>query len=524
MEQATLKGTVELPISSPTARKMRAALTLSVYDYVNDDTTIVNAYSRTRKTLRVPRQYGLSLLSTKSFAIDDCTTIGQELPEIPPARPRDYQVQFIDDIMRQFATEYDVVAQAGTGLGKTFCALDVARRLGRRALVVVDQNMIKTQWVERIKQFWGIDEEDIGLIQGSVVDCVGKHISVAMAQTLYSKTLPDEVMGQFGTVVFDEVHALGGAQYSKVLSMFPARYRLGISATPDRKDALQKLLDYSLGPVKVILDRGYDRSHVRYVTYDGVLSWYANISPKTGRYMTELSTDTKRNYLLANILQRLYNSGHHILAVSDRIEHLEELITICKQQGIPPDAMGLVAGFETSWRYAKNPTPKRKPEGLEKGAEYTPVSLQQVRKRIPKGVLEERKDNARIVFATYGMFNKAIDVPRLSAGIDCTPRSKSEQVRGRILRPFPGKLTPVWVTIRDVMSYRAEYQFGRRLEEYSKGNVEIYEWRLDKGIKQRQLRAVKEQAERNVGHLKRQRIITNVDGNNTVVTQSTERP
>jgi superfamily II DNA or RNA helicase len=422
------------------------------------------------------------------------------------------------------AGEYDQVAKAATGKGKTVMSLEIGRRLGRAMLVLVDQEFLRDQWVDRAKQFLGLRDDQIGIAQGGKCEYEGKVLVVGMVQTLYSRTYENGFYDHFGTVIFDECHTVGAAQFSRVLMQFPATYRLGVSATPDRGDALQKVIEFNLGPVQVTLEEKHRASIVRYVEYEGVLTWYANISPKSGRYLSELASDSLRTLLLAKIIKSLRGTGRSVLAVSDRIEHLEHIRMLCLNLGMPAEDLGLVTGYRNVWCYAKDPTPARRPYGWEKDTEYTPVSLQLVAKRVPKPELTRIKDTCGVLLATYGMFSKGVDVPRLGAGVDCTPRAKAEQVHGRILRSMGGKLVPVWVTIRDVFSYKAEYQFSHRIKEYQVSNAEIQQWHLSKGIKKvADVGILLRETSQNVEGLKRSRIVTGLDGNSTVLTLTTGR-
>jgi hypothetical protein len=217
----------------------------------------------------------------------------------------------------------------------------------------------------------------------------------------------------------------------------------------------------------------------------------------------------------------LYESGRDVLVIGDRIEQLENLMAMCYYSGIAEEEMGLYCGFRNVWKFDKDPTPKRRPVGYEKGTEYTPVKLMRVRKRIPKKELEEIKARAKIIFATFGMFAKGVDVPRLSGGIDCTPRSKAQQVHGRILRKLEGKYIPIWVTIRDVNSYKLEHQFLQRIGEYVSSSAEIYRWKPSKGVRLVDVRELKREVRESVAELKALNITTCVDGNYTLMTPDT---
>ena len=123
-------------------------------------------------------------------------------------------------------------------------------------------------------------------------------------------------------------------------------------------------------------------------------------------------------------------------------------------------------------------------------------------------------NTARVIFATYGMFSKGVDLPRLSAGIDCTPRSQAQQVHGRILRKHPGKLSPIWMTCLDINSYRTNYQFAQRIDEYQKSNANIYEWDFDKGIRKQDFQQLRLGALNRSSDLKTARIVQHRNGKN----------
>lgn len=497
---------------------IKSQLTVKVWESATESYKYVNDYIEDGTTITVPRVFGEKYCNSSGIVMDDRTALGSNIAECRKIKLWDYQKPFVDDIYKDLIANRITLAKAATGKGKSVCSLEVARRLGVTTVIIVDQEFLKNQWISEAKKFLKYGDEGIGLIQGKVRDYEGKSIVIAMAQTLFRMQYDPDIAGYFGLMICDESDTLGAEQFSKVFRKIDAKYRLGVSATPKRTDGFQRIIDNHLGPVSVQLTDKHSKSIARYVEYPGVISWYSNISPKAGRYVTEISEDTSRNWVIVEIIKRLRKTGRSILILSDRIEQLENLIDMCSYRGVPEEDMGLVAGYTIVWGYAKNPTPARKPLFLEKGAEYTPVIMQSIRKKIPKTRNEETKNNKPMIFSTYGMFKKGVDVPRLSAGIDCTPRAKAEQTHGRILRVQEGKPQPIWVTIRDTMSYKAEYQFANRVKEYTKSNAEIYEWHLDKGIKPKNSHQLVHSALQRVSQLKQLKIITNIEGVNTIAT------
>lgn len=319
-------------------------------------------------------------------------------------------------------------------------------------------------------------------------------------------------------------HTAGAPTFSQALLMFSAETRFGVSATVDRRDALQKLLHWNLGDVEASLLDQHEKSYVYYVESYTVYTWYANISPKVGRILSEVSNDGDRNNTIVRIIEWLYGeAGRDILVVSDRIEQLENLLAMCAYAGIPEEDMGVYSGFHNVWKFVSDPTPKRKPIGYEKGTDFCPVVLSQFRRRTPKKDLDNIKNTKRILFATFGMFTKGVDVPRLSAGVDCTPRSRAQQVHGRILRVEEGKAIPIWVTMRDVNSYRLERQFALRIDEYLASSAEVCEWNIDKGVRSRDAEELKAEAMSRCRKLQKMNIVTDSNGLSTLQTPNSRR-
>lgn len=516
LEPAIIAGSLRLPRLTPGLPSVRRELTVKVWEPGEQVPLTLKSYRQNRNWIYLPRDYGIKLCERWGIAVEDRTCRGGELRDLPPIKLWHEQVKPVAEMVLASKYDFDVQMQSKAATGKTVMALEVARQLGRTTLIVVDTNFLRDQWAERIEQHFGISSDEVGIIQGTKTDISDDFFTVAMLQTLYNRKLPMSVRRAFGTVVFDECHGTGAPQFNQVLYKFPAQARFGVTATP-RNGALGKIIKWHIGSVKVKTKTKHRPSKVYYLESDTVYSWYANISPKTGRFINEIAGDGVRNLLLAKVIRYLYDYERDSLIISDRIEQLEALMALCLYSGIPQEAMGLCTAHRHIYKYAKDLKPIRKPDFLEKGCEYTPVMMQMVKKRASKAKLDEAKGR-QIIFATYAIFHKGVDVPRLSAGLDCTPRSGFEQTHGRILRLGKGKKVPIWITMRDISSYRAEYQFANRIAELVKSNVEVFRWHPDKGVQRRDAGELKREASDNSKRLKLLRIGTTNDGSFTIQT------
>lgn len=521
MSKPILAGCVWLPERRNELAELRSRFTIDYYRLAEDVTEPIHGYVESDGYLGVPRQAGLQLISKSGFV--DLRSDGWAVKFATKPKLRSYQEPFFKDMLAAAQGAYpDFLASAATGKGKTVVSLAVAAELERTTIVLVDQEKLRDQWVDMAVQHLGADvDRDIGFVQGSKCQFEGKKLVIGMVQSLSQRDYPEEFYEYFGLAVFDEAHIAGAPVMSRVLMQFPARVRFGVSATVKRGDALDTLIKWNLGVVEAKMDSEHLPSRVYYAKTDAVVSWYSNKAKVSGRYLTELSEDPCRNLLIYKAIRWLYDSGRDTLIIGDRIEQLCNLMALCSAYGIPDADMGIYARYRNVWVYEKNPKPVRRPHGWEKSTDYTPVRLAYSTIRVKPDELARTMEKAKLVFATYKMFSKGVDLPRLAGGVDATPNSKAIQSHGRILRTSPDKKLPIWITFRDVWSFRAEHQFLQRLTDYVASNAEVYLWDPDKGIKKQDVAALSAEVQERVRFLKGQRIITRQDGSFTVITPTT---
>lgn len=136
--------------------------------------------------------------------------------------------------------------QMPTGKGKSILGLHLASVLSTKTLVVVHKNDLVTGWEKDIELAFG-GKVKSGLIKAQSRK-VGDFITIATVQTL-SRMSEEELQGlfnQFGFVIQDEMHHCPASTFG-VVSRFNARYRLGLSATPERTDGLTHVMKLYYG-------------------------------------------------------------------------------------------------------------------------------------------------------------------------------------------------------------------------------------------------------------------------------------
>jgi superfamily II DNA or RNA helicase len=293
----------------------------------------IHAYEETDNHIIVPREFiPFEQWGTQRFDIEDRSPTS--FPKVRvrcTAKPRD-AVQ---------ATAMTSLLESGSGVlalacgkGKTVVSLMAWAKLGVPALVIVHTKELMAQWVERILEFTDLKKKDIGIYQGKKEDWQ-KPICIAMLKTLairaQAEELPVGFDSHFGVAIYDEVHHLG-APFFNVTASVGQGLRWGLSATHERDDGLDALYKYHIGEV-VYENLEHDIIPETYFMQTGIHvppDVWPKLKDRTGevnipKLMTWLSKHEQRNASIINVLDELRSDDRTILALSSRVDQLDEL-------------------------------------------------------------------------------------------------------------------------------------------------------------------------------------------------------
>lgn len=343
--------------------------------------------------------------------------------DIDPPTPRDEeQARCWDEALQLLRQKESFVYESPTGTGKTVAGCAMIHAIGRKALVIVPKTDLmhgKDQWVDAFKQFLGLKSSEIGFIQGDRCEVEGKKVVLGMLKSLSIKgRYPRALLAQFGFVIWDEVHRLPATTFSKTGGLFPALLRMGLSATPQRLDGKDILIEANIGPVMVRSDSIPMTPLV--ATYNS--GWknprdnrgrkIRGEAGKMGHVLTMLAGSHKRNKFITHFVVDAYKKGRRVLVFSDRVRHLEELRSMAATLGVPMQDTALYVS-------------KAKKAELDAAG------------------------SKKVIFATYGMMGEGTNIPWLDCCILATPRANVKQFIGRVLRVFLDKLQPIIIDILD---------------------------------------------------------------------------
>jgi superfamily II DNA or RNA helicase len=143
----------------------------------------------------------------------------------------------------------DGILCAPTAFGKTAVAAQLIALRKVNTLVLVHRRHLMDQWRERLALFLGLSTKDIGQIGGGKTARNGR-VDVAVMQSLIRKGEVKDIVAEYGQVIVDECHHVSAFSFERVLRKVKAKYVVGLTATPVRKDGHHPIILMQCGPIR----------------------------------------------------------------------------------------------------------------------------------------------------------------------------------------------------------------------------------------------------------------------------------
>lgn len=228
---------------------------------------------------------------------------------------------------------------APTAFGKTVVAADLIARRGVNTLILVHRTELLKQWQERLQTFLGVGREVIGVIGGGASKPTGR-IDIAVMQSLSRKGEVNPLVENYGQVIVDECHHVGALSFDAILQKVKARFVLGLTATPIRRDGQQPIIFMQCGPLRYTAARPSGAPHDL-----EVLPRYCqariDIPSASGiqEVFRHLANDQVRTNAIALEIQSAYRQGRKVLVLTERTEHFEAILAALEGKVPPPFAL-----------------------------------------------------------------------------------------------------------------------------------------------------------------------------------------
>lgn len=212
-----------------------------------------------------------------------------------------------------------------TAFGKTLTAAALIARRGVSTLILVHRNELLKQWQERLRAFLGLDKDQLGTIGGGKRNPSGM-IDIASMQSLFRGEKVSDVIEHYGHVVIDECHHFAARSYEKLFKAAKARYVIGLTATPIRRDSQHPIIFMQCGPIRHEANRpeGAPRS---LTVIPRTLAAQPNSDPAMliQDVFRQLANSAERSRRIIDDVLHTYRAGRSILVLTERTEHFATL-------------------------------------------------------------------------------------------------------------------------------------------------------------------------------------------------------
>jgi len=305
------------------------------------------------------------------------------------------------------------VLVAPPGIGKTVIAIHAIARRKTNTLILVHRKPLMEQWRLQLASFLGIDLKDIGQI-GAGKNKSNGILDIAMIQSMERKGSVDDRIIDYGFIIADECHHISAVSFERVLMQAKAKYILGLTATPYRKDGHQPIIHMQCGPIRFQKKQGDALREIsRYYIIPRMTEFNYEWNEESNIYdlWPKLIHDERRNQLIVNDVLKVTQDGRFPIVLTERRAHLDMLAEMLNNR---IEYLIVLSGGVKS---------KRRKELLEK-------------------LSQAPSDKKKVILATGAYIGEGFDNPQLDTLFITMPisfKGKVIQYAGRLHRKHKSK-------------------------------------------------------------------------------------
>ena len=242
------------------------------------------------------------------------------------------ELAFVGDLREEQRVAVDALIGHDTGVlvappgaGKTVIACALIAQRAAPTAILVNRAELLTQWRERLKQFLGLTDQQIGQLGAGRRKRRG-IVDLIMMQSIAHRNADPSLLEEYEQIIIDECHAVAAPATEAALRHVNVRNWAGLTATPYRADQMNGLITMQCGPIRHVIDSA-DRAHRELITHVTTFTTEepGTDGPSIQAIYSELAADVARNTMIAQHVRDAVDCGRTCLVLTNRLGHLDAL-------------------------------------------------------------------------------------------------------------------------------------------------------------------------------------------------------
>ena len=213
---------------------------------------------------------------------------------------------------------------APTAFGKTVTAAAMIARRKVSTLILVHRTELLTQWKERIMTFLDLPKEQPGTLAGGKNKLTGK-VDIAVMQSLSKQESIHDILDSYGQIIIDECHHISAFSFETILKQAKAKYILGLTATPERRDGHHPIIFMQCGAIRHTAAQPKNLPTELEVWPQIIRAPHCPPDAEIQDIFKALVNDEQRTQRIAKDIIKAYREGRKVLVLTERTEHLDLL-------------------------------------------------------------------------------------------------------------------------------------------------------------------------------------------------------
>ena len=248
---------------------------------------------------------------------------------------REHQIPVVQEATNILREDGSVILALHTGFGKTIVAIELARKLRGKTLILYTRLFLGTSWSNTLKKHTTCTTHMIMEKHNSLEKWLKDHDDIPDVLLVPVKRvdwISEEIRKKYKILIVDEAHELCTPKNAPQILKHEPRYVITLTATPNRQDGLFKMMETLSG--RAIYRESKRKFYVHRILTEVEPEIVLNRKGHTdwNHLTNSLCENKRRNRLIVKLIQA--NQDKKVLFLSARKNHVLEISRLLTKKEI----------------------------------------------------------------------------------------------------------------------------------------------------------------------------------------------